>query len=239
MFLTLKKYDIISCVMAVFIAFVTFGYIKNGTDAVVTNAITSNRKVIVIDAGHGIPDSGAVGKNGTLEANINLDIAKRLQKNFEESGAYVLMTRTDDNSVAPDLNEKIRDIKRKDLNYRKNFKEDAQCDIFLSIHMNKFPEEKYYGAQVFYSKSPDNSKILGECIQERLKTEIQNANNRVAKESNNDIFILKGATVPSVIVECGFLSNENEEKLLNTDEYRDKVAMAIFMGVTDYFEKIK
>lgn len=225
--------------MAVFIAFVTFGYIKSSTDSVVTNAITSNRKVIVIDAGHGVPDSGAVGKNGTYEAEINLDIAKRLQKILEESGAYVLMTRTDENSVAPDLNDKIRNIKRNDLNFRKNFKEDAQCDAFVSIHMNKFPQEKYYGAQVFYSKTPEKSKILGECIQERLKTEIENENNRVAKESNNDIFILKGATVPSVIVECGFLSNENEENLLNTPEYRDKVAMAIFAGITDYFDKIK
>ncbi len=225
--------------MAIFIAFVTFGYIKNSTDAVVTNAINSNRKVIVIDAGHGIPDSGAVGKNGTLEANLNLDIAKKLQSYLEESGAYVLMTRIDDNSVASDLNDKIRNIKRNDLNYRRNFKEDAECDVFLSIHMNKFPEEKYYGAQVFYSKTPDNSQILGECIQERLKAEIKNGNHRVAKKSNNDIFILKDATVPSAIVECGFLSNENEEKLLNTEEYRDKVAMAIFMGITDYFDKIK
>ena len=203
-----------------------------------TLATHSTGKVIVIDAGHGSPDGGAVGISGILEKDINLSVAKKLQCLFEKTGTYVILTRSDDNNIASNNNGKIRDIKRKDLKARKDYRDNSGADLFISIHMNKFPEEKYKGAQVFYSKLPAESKILGETIQSSLKENLDINNERIAKCSDNSIYILKDSKIPSVIVECGFLSNHEEEKLLKDNNYQDKIAWAIFLGVLKYFENL-
>ncbi len=209
--------------------------ISGSYKAVYTNALPSTGKVVVIDAGHGEPDGGAVGVSGVLEKDINLKIAQKLQKLFEQTGTYVILTRSDDNNIAPSQDGKIRDIKRGDLKMRKDYRDNSGADLFLSIHMNKFPEEKYKGAQVFYSKSPEQSKALGEAIQTSLKQNLDPSNERVAKCADNSIYILKEGKIPSVIVECGFLSNKEEEKLLKDDKYQDKIAWAIYTGVSNYF----
>lgn len=202
-----------------------------------TLALPSTGRVVVIDAGHGEPDGGAVGISGVLEKDINLKIAQKLQKLFEQTGTYVVLTRSDDNNIAPSQDRKIRDIKRGDLKARKYYRDNSGADLFLSIHMNKFPEEKYKGAQVFYSKNPEQSKALGEAIQTSLKENLDPTNERVAKCADNSIYILKDSKTPSVIVECGFLSNKEEEKLLKDDKYQDKVALAIYLGVSNYLQK--
>ena len=239
LFLTLRKYDIITCIAAVIFAALTVAYVKTGSETVVTNAIPVNTKVIVLDAGHGQPDGGAVGIAGTVEEGLNLDITLRLQKLLESSGAYVLLTRADENAAADDLDAKIKEIKRTDLKNRREFKEGEHCDAFVSIHMNKFADSRYKGAQVFYASAPDESRILGECLQDKLITLLDSSNNRVAKPAEKGIVILKESSVPSVIAECGFLSNAEEERLLSTDEYRDRVAYALFLGICDFFDKIK
>lgn len=221
--------------MAVVLAASTVGYINESTKSVVTSALPSSGRVIVIDAGHGYPDGGAVGESGVLEKDLNLSIAIKLQKLLEKGGAHVLLTRADDNAVVDNLKEKIREIKRKDLNTRRNFKNDTECDAFVSIHMNKFSDSRYSGAQVFYAKEPTESKLLSESIQSKLKEMVNPNNNRVAKTTDGTIFILKDSKVPSVIVECGFLSNSEEEALLKTDEYQDKIAFAIYSGILEYF----
>ena len=220
--------------MAVVLAFITVSYIKHGTQSVVTSALPSSGSVIVIDAGHGYPDGGAVGGSGTQEKDLNLAIAFKVQRLLEQGGAHVLLTRADDNAVVDNLNQKIREIKRSDLNNRRNFKNNSECDAFVSIHMNKFSEEQYSGAQVFYAKEPVDSKILGEIIQSKLKEMVNPDNDRVAKTADDKIFILKNSKVPSVIVECGFLSNSEEETLLQSDEYQDKIAFAIYTGILEY-----
>lgn len=189
-----------------------------------------------INAPHGYPDGGAVGESGVPEKDINLSVAFKLQELLEKNGAYVLLTRADDNAVVDDLNRKIRDIKRSDLNFRRDFKNNSNCDAFISIHMNKFPQSKYSGAQVFYASEPKESRVLGEKIMSRLKEISYTENNRAAKLADESIFILKDSIVPSVIVECGFLSNHGEEKLLLTDEYQDKIAFAIYSGLMDYMK---
>ena len=234
LFLTIKKYDIISCVMAVFLIVMTFNYIKKSTDSIVTSAPPGNGKVIVIDAGHGTPDSGAVGINGSLEKDINLDVAVKLQKLLEQGGVHVLLTRADDNAVTENLEQKIREIKRSDLNNRRDFKNDSECDAFVSIHMNKFTASQYSGAQVFYADKPEASRLLGEHIQHRLIENLDPQNTRVAKKADGNIYILKNSTVPSVIVECGFLSNPAEEAKLLDGNYQDRVAFAIYYGIMDY-----
>lgn len=220
--------------MAVVLAAMTFGYIKNSAESVVTSALPSSGKVIVIDAGHGFPDGGAVGSSGVQEKDLNLAIAQKLQMLLEQGGASVLITRADDNAVAEDLNKKIREIKRADLKNRRDFKNNSECDAFVSIHMNKFPEEQYKGAQVFCAGEPAESRILGEAIQSKLKEMVDPSNDRVAKTADSGIFVLKDSKVPSVIVECGFLSNSEEAKLLQTDEYQNKIAFAIYSGILEY-----
>lgn len=187
------------------------------------------KKNIVIDAGHGAWDPGKVAKDGSLEKDINLDIAKKLQIYLEQSGSFVLTTRIED--------EALSTKKREDLKERKNIANGENVDLLVSIHQNSFPKESVRGAQVFYYDGSEKSKMLAECIQERLK-EIDKNNTRVAK-SNKDYYLLKRTTVPSVIVECGFLSNYEENQKLKTNEYQDKLAWSIYLGILDYFGKLQ
>ena len=239
MFLTFRKSDFVTVIMAVFVAVSAYTAINYGCKSIVVSALPFNGRIIVIDAGHGLPDGGAVSENGTVEQGLNLVIAKRLQHMLEQSGAYVLMTRADENSVADNLDTKIREIKRSDLKFRKSLRDRSGCDAFISIHMNKFEQSKYKGAQVFYSKTPVNSKLLGNCLQNSLIEIADPDNKRVAKEADNSIFILKNSDTPSVIVECGFISNAEEEAKLNSEEYREKLAYSIYNGICSYFDQIK
>ncbi len=193
------------------------------------------QKTVLIDAGHGYPDGGAVGNNGTIESDINLDIALELKELLEKSGFYVILTRSDENTPAQDIkNKKIREIKREDLSIRRKMRDEAGADFFVSIHQNKFTDSKYSGAQVFYSPDNNESREFGETIQRSLIDVLDPNNNRSAKEDAGSIFILKNAKIPSVLIECGFLSNDKEEKLLNTEKYRQKIAWAIFCGMINY-----
>lgn len=200
-----------------------------------TASLPINKKIIVIDAGHGTPDGGAVSESGTAEKDINLDVANRLCALLEKTGAYVIMTRLDDNAVADDLNAKIRDIKRSDLKNRRDIRDNSDADLFVSIHMNKFEKPQYYGAQVFYGKTPAESKKLADSIQGELITLADPSNTRVPKEADG-IFILEKSQIPSVLVECGFLSNPEEASKLETDKYRDTLAWAVYCGIVKYLE---
>ena len=236
MFFTIKKYDIISSIIFLLVLAATCSIINYGYKSVTASSLPFNKKIIVIDAGHGNPDGGAIGINGSIEQQINLKVSLKLQRLLEQSGAYVILTRSDENSVSEELDRKIREIKRDDLKIRKDMRDNSGCDAFISIHMNKFEEEKYSGAQVFYGEYPDGSKNLGECIQSNLKLHVDQNNNRAAKLSK-DIYLLKHAQVPSVVVECGFLSNAHEEALLNDENYQNKIAYGIYHGIVDYFDE--
>ena len=187
-------------------------------------------KVIVIDAGHGSPDGGAVGISGVLEKDLNLSVAKSLGNYLEQSGATVIYTRIDDNSVV-DAHSGIKKTKLDDLKKRKHIKNNSGADMFVSIHMNKFPEQQYKGAQVFYPDKPHE--------QNKMKIFVDKTNNREIKNDEGSIFVLSDSTIPSVVVECGFLSNPEEEDKLQTKEYREKIAFAIFAGITDYINNSK
>lgn len=193
---------------------------------------------ILIDAGHGYPDGGAIGNSGVLEKDINLSVAKKLGKLFLNGGAVVYYTRTDDYSVAFNCNDNIKSgIKLKDLKMRTEMIKEYNPDIFISIHMNKFSDSKYSGAQVFYDGYTEKSKILANSIQKCLKDFADKTNTRKEKNSNGNIYILKNTDVPSVLVECGFLSNKNEEKKLISDEYQNFLSYAIYTGTMKYLEK--
>lgn len=238
MFFYLKKYDIISIIILIlFIIFISI-IIAFCYNSVSTSALPINRKTIIIDAGHGLPDGGAIGINGTVEQQLNLEISIKLQKMLEQSGAKVVLTRSDENAMYINKSEKLRKNKLNDLKTRKEIIDSVNADIFVSIHMNKFEQSKYHGAQVFYSNYPQKSKILAETVQQNIKQLTDNSNNRKIK-MKNDIFLLKNCQIPSILIECGFLSNPQEEQQLNDDAYQTKIVYSIYHGILDYFETEK
>lgn len=237
MIIFVKRANILVLALAVVLSAVTWRMVQQAP-AIPTAAVPATDKVIVLDAGHGTPDGGAVGSSGVLEKDINLAITQKVQSLLEKTGAVVLLTRADDNSIADNLNSKIRDIKRSDLKNRRNYRDGEDVDIFVSIHMNKFEQQQYHGAQVFYA-GPETAKILGESLQGELISIADPGNARVAKPADKSIYILKDSKIPAVIVECGFLSNPEEEKKLQTQEYQDKIAWAVYSGILKYFDQIE
>ena len=209
------------------------GNLKN-EETLETVSLPVSNKVIVLDAGHGSPDGGAESANGVHEDDINLSITLKVQSLLEQSGATVILTRSDENGIY-DLDKKtLKEKKVSDIKNRVKIGNESSADMFVSIHLNKIPQSQYWGWQTFYRKNDENSKKIADCIQNSLKTTIQKENNRVALGIDN-IYIVKNVTIPIGIVECGFLSNPEEEKLLQQEEYQDKLAWGIYTGIMDYF----
>jgi N-acetylmuramoyl-L-alanine amidase len=203
------------------------------TDSLNTFKLPMKNTVIIIDPGHGGIDPGASGRSGVTEDKINLQIALKLRRLIEQSGGIGLMTREDDSGLYSDGKTRIRDKKNEDLRTRHEMINNSGADIFISIHLNSFPQSQYYGAQTFYQKGSEEGKKLSEIIQNELKEVIENQNHRMAK-SIDTVYILKNKNMPGALVECGFLSNPQEERLLQDDKYQDKIAWAIFMGIMRY-----
>jgi len=211
-----------------------FAFVKNTAHTINVSSPNVSGKKIIIDAGHGSPDGGAVGSSGVFEKDLNLSVAKKLGSLLQKSGAYVVYTRETDECIAPDKSLSIAEVKRADMKKRKEIRDSSNADLFVSIHMNKFADSSQNGAQVFYAKNPLQSKALAQNIQKHLKNNINPKNNRHIKESDGSIYILNNAQIPCVLVECGFLSNPHEEKLLCLDEYRQNIAFAIYSGIVEY-----
>ncbi len=205
---------------------------SNNTIETVTLPVTN--KVIVIDAGHGIPDEGAESQNGISEAKINLNIALKLQKLLEQSGATVILTRSDENGIYDIDSKTLKEKKISDLKKRVKIGNNASADVFISIHLNKISQQKYSGWQTFYKSSDENSIKLAKSIQNNLNKSIQKDNDRTPMKLDS-IYIVKNIEIPITIVECGFLSNPEEEKNLLNDEYQNKLAWGIYSGIMDYF----
>ena len=177
---------------------------------------------------------GAVSDNGVSEADINLKIVLKLQQLLEQSGAEVILTRSDENAIY-DLDKKtLRDKKNSDIKNRVKIGNNSSADIFVSIHLNKIPQSQYSGWQTFFKDGNEDSKKLATSIQNNLNEAIQKENKRVPLKINN-IYIIKKVEIPTTIVECGFLSNPEEEKLLQQDEYQAKLARGIYNGIMQYF----
>ena len=191
---------------------------------------TNNKeKIILIDPGHGGIDGGAKSKNGTIEKNINLEISLKLRDSLKEQGYTVCMTREDDK----ELNVK----KVEDLSLRCKMKESTKCDVFISIHQNMFAQTTCYGAQVWYANN-DLSKLLAENVQNSVKERVNDKNKRIAKCAKSEYKILRdGYNGASIIVECGFLSNSEEEAKLKTKEHQNKIVEGIIKGINKYFEE--
>lgn len=200
-----------------------------------TSTLPTLNKVIVVDAGHGGIDGGAVSRGGIYESHINLEIALKLRRLLEQSGAIVILTRDTDMGLYSDRG-RIRDKKNEDLRNRKDLINSSEADILISIHLNAFPQTQYYGAQTFYPKDSEKSKKLAELIQEELLRVLNNDNHRVSKVKS-DIYLMQETKLPTVLVECGFLSNPMEERLLQQPTYQEKVAWSVYIGVLRYFQE--
>ena len=187
--------------------------------------------VIVIDPGHGGIDPGKVGEDNIIEKDINLQVALTLQKSLEEKGVTVVLTRTKDVGLYSenDINKKSTDMKA-----RCEIIAEASPDVVISIHQNSYTDGSVCGAQVFYYTNSEKGKLLGEDIQKQLVA-IEGMNPRTAK-TNSEYYMLINTPSPTVIVECGFLSNEKEAKLLCSEEYQQKIADAISVGTIDFLK---
>lgn len=191
--------------------------------------------VIVIDAGHGGEDGGAVANN-VVEKNINLSISNKLRDIFISSGFNVKMTRSSDKMIN-ESGDTLRERKVSDMKNRLKLFNESENNIVISIHQNKFTQEEYKGSQVFYSTNNKESEKLAKSIKTSIKTLIQPDNEREIKPADRNIYLLYNSKTPSVIVECGFISNIEEARLLKDSAYQNKIAFAIYSGFLDYYNK--
>lgn len=227
-------YVILGIFLAILILLFTLNMSKINNDYEETVSLPVSGKTIVIDAGHGKPDEGAEVGDGTTEAETNLKIALKLQNLLEQSGCTVLLTRSDENGIYDVDSKTLKQKKISDIKNRVKIGNESSADIFVSIHLNKIPQEQYDGWQTFYNEKSEEGKKLAVSIQKNLNEAIQKENNRVASKIQN-IYIIKNVEIPTTIVECGFLSNEKEKEDLMTDAYQNRLAWGIYDGIIDYF----
>ena len=185
---------------------------------------------IVIDSGHGGRDKGCSGKNGSVESDINLEISRTLKEYLETLGINVVMTRSDGNGL---YEANADNYKQSDMEKRIEIINKANPDMVISIHQNSYNDNSQKGSQVFYQEEDEVSFEFAKAVQSQLIAQLPNAR----QEANDgDYYILKECGLPSILVECGYLTNAEEEALLMTEEYRSKVAYAIMCGVVKYFD---
>ena len=188
--------------------------------------------VVLLDAGHGGEDGGAVGLNGIVEKDINLSVTLKLNDFLRALGYQTQLTRTADTSIHDAAAASLRERKRTDIHNRFHMMQSLRgSDFFVSIHQNKFPESGPHGTQVFYSKNHPRSLILADAIQRSVVELLQPGNMRQVKPSGSEIYLLHNAEIPAVLVECGFISNPNDAKKLVTEEYQNQIAFAIACGI--------
>ena len=199
----------------------------------------SSLPTIIIDPGHGGFDGGAVTNDGYPEKDINLKIALYLRDMLTLFGYNTVITRDCDTSLEDDTSDTIRQRKKSDIYNRMALMESINNALFISIHQNHYSVERYYGAQVFYSRNfSEESCTLAQSIQESIVSVLQPDNTRLVKECGDSVYLIYNACKPAVLVECGFLSNNREAELLKTDAYNRKMAFCIASGIQDYIGEL-
>ncbi len=228
MFVLKRKNIIIACVLLItFLTFVLcFGAIKINP----VGRAYANKIKIVLDAGHGGIDGGVCGvKTGIKESELNLKVVKKLEKHLTDAGMVVYLTRKSEEGLYGVANSSL---KRKDMEKRRDIIKSVKPTLVISIHMNQYTLSTRRGAQAFYNKDNQNSKLLADCVQQAFNdmTEAVKKTQALA----GDYYIVKCTEYPSVIAECGFLSNPEDEALLITDKYQESLAYNIFKGISLY-----
>ncbi len=228
--------------IAISLAFISFYSLIYNTNSKTNTVAPSNAEaypnnlIIIIDAGHGGEDGGAVSQCGIVEKDLNLDVANKTKTFLEAFGVQVIMTRSDDKLLYEAGQENRK--KFHDISNRIKIVQNCENPIAVSIHQNKFPIRKYKGFQVYYSKNHSGSKRLADLMQNNVKTNLQPENNRATKQADKNIRLLDSIYSPAVLVECGFLSNPEETELLNTEQYRNKIAYVISISILQYINEM-
>ncbi len=232
----LKKlyFLIIPVVICAIVLTSSFGFYDNNSTQADTK-LTTSIPTIIIDPGHGGFDGGALTNDGFPEKDINLAVSLYLKKILDLWGYNTVITRESDISLEDDGLTTIRQRKKSDIHNRMAIMESIDNAVFVSIHQNHYSVERYSGAQVFYSRNfSAQSAVLAENIQESVVSMLQPHNTRLVKECGDSVYLMYNAAKPAVLVECGFLSNNEEAELLKTDAYRQKMAYCIAIGIQDY-----
>lgn len=225
-----KVIKVKSLIVGLAIVLTSVGLSVGIVKAVGKTDIPKKSYTIVLDSGHGGRDNGCSGKNGSVESDLNLDIAKKLKVYLETLGIRVVMTRSDGNGL---YEAKADNYKQSDMERRIEIINEVSPDMVISIHQNSYNDSSQRGAQVFYQEGDDVSFRFASAVQSQLIAQLPNAR---SEANDGDYYILKECGLPAVLVECGYLTNEEEELLLLTEEYRSKVAYAIMCGVVKYFD---
>lgn len=237
MIIVMRKSNVI-LIGLIFALLLAIYSLNMNTDTQVSTTGSSVQKTVIIDAGHGGEDPGKVSSYSDLkEKDLNLKIAIKVKQLLESANYKVILTREEDKLVYSEgTTTNIYDKRKQDLTRRKEIMDTSGAQIVVSIHMNGFPETKYYGAQTFYPPNSPDSLKLANSIQKSMREMLDKDNKRDPQVKTDPIVILVDLKTPTTIVECGFLSNAAEEKKLGTDEYQSKVAAAIKDGIDNYFK---
>ena len=233
MFIINKK-RISFILLIITISVISFSISSNSENTIETVSLPVSNKTVVLDAGHGYPDEGAESASGVSEASINLIITKKVQSFLEQSGCNVILTRSDENGIYNLESSTIREKKVSDIKNRVKIGNESSADAFVSIHLNKIPQSKYYGWQAFFKQNNEKSEQLAKSLQEELNSSIQKENKREALKITGK-YIIEHVEIPIAIIECGFLSNPEEAELLQQEEYQNRIAWGIYNGIMDYF----
>lgn len=186
------------------------------------------RDIVLANSAHGGFDGGASSASGVLEKNINLSIALKTRDALTLFGFNVIMTRADDTALA--------ETKKEDMYKRLDIASSNPDSVFVSIHQNHFSQGKYSGAQMFYgANNSEDAKSLALILQKNFKENLNPQNERQVKSADKSLFLFKKAPQPSVLIECGFLSNNNETQLLQNEKYQTKIALTIAQSITEYY----
>ncbi|MGI6777781.1 MAG: N-acetylmuramoyl-L-alanine amidase [Acetivibrionales bacterium] len=238
MIIVLKKSNIIlvGLIFLLLITIFSLNYNKDKATSVINEQ--EQQKTVLLDPGHGGEDPGAVSNySGLKEKDVNLKIAFKVKELLEKDNYRVIMTREEDVLNYKPGTRDIIEKRRQDLLRRKKIMDEGGADVVVSIHLNKFEQPQYYGAQAFFPPNSDESRKLAVSIQRSLKEKVDPDNKREALVKKEEIIIFRNLKTTSAMVECGFLSNREEEKKLSTEEYQYKIAEAIKDGIVNYFNQ--
>lgn len=219
-------------IIAVVLIVIVFCNVTFSDSAVSSDSVDS--PLIIIDAGHGGKDGGAVAPDGTEEQHLNLAIALEMNNYLEKKGYKTLLVRDDNNSIHDVNANTIREQKVSDIRNRLKISESHKNSIYVSVHQNYFTESKYHGTQVFYSPNNPESEVLASYVQKSVVKKLQPDNTRQIKKCDKSVYLMYKTHTVAILAECGFLSNSDELAKLKDNAYQKKIAAAICDGLIEY-----
>ncbi len=236
----LLKYDVIKAVVVsiagLCIVALPFLYSLNSDAFLAASTASTQEAPIILDAGHGGEDGGAIGVGGILEKDINLSVTLKTNAVLRFFGYQTLLTRSEDEMTCDDGLSSQRAKKVSDIKNRFALLENTSCLCFISIHQNFFGGNAH-GAQIFYGGENEQSKLLAQALQDNIRTVLQPENSRVIKQATDDIYILYHTKKPAVLAECGFISNSGDAAMLTDENYQNKLAFVIAESAAKYLSE--